>query len=333
VPDQDQPAALARFEGMSNAIALPTAAPVPENPYALYFVGQLVSDKSRRSMRSTLGQLLKRFFQWPGAAHAFPWHELRFKHLAALRTWLATTYAPATANRALVAVRGILRQAFRLGLIAEADYRLAVEVEAVRGSRTTPGRLVTVGEVRALFEAIRGHYPPALAARNAAMLALLYGAGLRRGELAGLTLASVSPQGLRLVGKGNKERLVPLPGGAVAALSAWCTVRGEAPGPLFWSACRGSKPQPGEPLTDGDIYAAVKRWGSLAGIPPLTPHDLRRSYVSELIDSGADFKVAADLCGHASIFTTARYDRRGDEARRRAADLVCVPFEAPAANP
>lgn len=327
VPTPTEPAALVRSSGMPTALAIVPPTPLPESGFAIYFVAQLVSPKSRRSMLSTLRQVVRRFFGFDGEPAAFDWPQLRYVHTAALRTWLATTYAPATANRVLVAVRGILRQCYRLEQIGERDYRLAVDVPHVRGVRTQPGRFVPVGEVRAMFEAIRSKSGPELAARDAAMLALLYGAGLRRAELADLDHESIVGDALRLIGKGNKERVVPMPSGARAALASWLAVRGDAGGPLFWpTKGRGTRLQPGQRLDDGDVYAAVKRWGRLAGVPKLSPHDLRRSYVSTLLDAGADLVTTAGLTGHASVTTTARYDRRDERTRVRAAELVCVPF-------
>lgn len=331
VPTPTESTALVRSSDMPAPLALaqPPAITLPENGYVVYFVAQLVSPNSRRAMASTLRQVLVRFFRWEGKPEEFAWHQLRYAHTAALRTWMSSVYAPATANRVLVAVRGILRQCYRLEQLTEREYRLAVDVPCVRGSRTSPGRFVPIGEVRAMFEAIATQ-PPELAARNAAMLALLYGAGLRRQEVAGLDIESVTPDGgLRLVGKGNKERVVPLPLGARAAMAAWLALRGPEPGPLFWpTKGRGTRLQPGGRLCGEDVYQAVLRWAELAGIPSLSPHDLRRSYGSTLLDGGADIKTAADLMGHSSVLTTARYDRRDERTRVRAAELVCVPFGA-----
>lgn len=309
------------------------AEPVRENGYVAYIVGRLVAPSGRRSMVSKIRGALRRFFGWQGEPQDFDWPDLRYTHMLALRTFLADTAAPRTANNVLTAFRSILRECYELEQIGEADYRRAVSVKNVRGSRAPVGRMVPIGEVRALFEAARAHArTPELGARNAAVLGLLFGAGLRRAELVGIDVGNVRFEGskpveLRLVGKGNKERLVPLPGGARKAVAAWLAVRGPEPGPLFW-ATRGSGTRlvPVRVADDlpGDLLGQL---AGLAGVPHLTPHDARRTYISTLIRR--DIKTAARLAGHASIMTTENYDRRGhDEARAAVDDLICVPFDA-----
>lgn len=335
VPDVQHGAELARPSAM-NDIVHATGGEllgelVRENGYVLYIVGRLVAPSGRRSMVSKIRGALRRFFDWQGEPQDFDWPELRYEQMVALRTWLAGSCAPRTANNTLTAFRAILRECYMLGQIPEPDYRRAVSVENVRGSREQVGRLVPLGEQRALFEAARDHSrTPELAARNAAMLAVLFGAGLRRAELVGLDVANLRPAGepveLRLIGKGNKERLVPLPGGSRKALCAWLAVRGAEPGPLFY-ATRGSgtrliASRVAEDLP-GDL---LDHLAALAGIPHLTPHDCRRTYVTTLLRR--DIKIAARLAGHASITTTEHYDRRGhDEARAAVDELVCVPFD------
>jgi len=292
---------------------------------------RLLAATGRRSMACTVKKVLVRFFGWQGDPWQFPWHELRYLHTAAMRSWLASSgYAPATANRAMVAVRGILRQCYRLDQISERDFRLACDgLETVRGSRPAPGRFVPGGELRALFRAIRERSRcPELAARNAALVAVLYGGGLRRAEVCALDLEHVIGVELRVHGKGNKVRLVHLPAGSAAALAAWLALRGDAPGPLFWPAGRsGTVLRPGVRLSADSLWSMLRTLADRAGVPGLTPHDLRRSFVSELLDQGADISTVKEMAGHASVNTTARYDRRGERAKAKASELLCVPFE------
>lgn len=338
VPSLHEGAALARPSAMletslvhaSGAELL--AEPVRENAYTAYIVGRLVAPSGRRSMVSKIRGALRRFFHWEGEPQDFDWPELRYTHMLALRTFLANTCAPRTANNVLTAFRSILRECYQLGQIPDADYRRAISVANVTGSREEVGRMVPPGEVRALFEAAREHArTPELGARNAAMLAVLFGAGLRRAELVGLELRNLRMEGaepveLRLVGKGNKERLLPLPGGARRAVSAWLLVRGAEPGPLFY-ATRGSGTRlVATHMADdlpGDLLGQL---AALAGVQHLTPHDCRRTYVSTLIRK--DIVIARRLAGHSSVATTERYDRRGhDEARSAVDELVFVPFD------
>lgn len=344
VPNVEQPPALAHLQSVdSNAAAVVLAAPLVENPFAVYFAGRLLSPKSRRSQLSKLRRVLRLFFRFEGEPRDFPWHTLRYGHIEALRGWMASVWplangrigaAPQTCNGVLTTLRGILRQCYRLELISERDFRLCSEVPNVKGHRVPTGRMVPTGEARAMFEAVRERQAPELAARNAAMLGVLYGGGLRRGELAGLDLANVNAErtGLRFVGKGNKERVVPLPAGAVAALEAWLALRGDAPGPLFYpTAGQGTRLAPGERISEATVYSTVKRIAKIAGVPDLSPHDYRRNYGSTLLD-GADIKTVSKLMGHSSMLTTGMYDRRDERAALAASELVFVPFDG-AQNP
>jgi integrase/recombinase XerD len=128
-------------------------------------------------MRTALENLAE-FAGEPRDALAFPWHRLRPEHTSALRAKLADRFAPSTANRHLAALRGVLREAWRCGLISAEDRDRASDVAPIRGERLPRGRALEPGELRQLFDACADG--TALGIRDAATLALLFGAGLRR---------------------------------------------------------------------------------------------------------------------------------------------------------
>src|SRR5262249_35411199 len=123
----------------------------------------------------------------------FPWHELRYQHTQAVRTVLAERHAPAGANVALAALRGVLRECWRLGLMTAEDYHRAADLQGIRGERLPKGRALSAGELRALFAACAQDASPA-GARDAALLAVLYGGGLRRSEATSLDLGDYTPE-------------------------------------------------------------------------------------------------------------------------------------------
>ena len=125
-------------------------------------------------------------------------------------------------------------------------------------------------------------------------------------------------------GKGNKQREVFLPAGGVAHLKRWLALRGTAPGPLFVRVNKGGRIDGGA-LSGTSVANILARRAAAAGIASASPHDLRRSHVSHLLEAGVDIATVQKLVGHASVTTTSRYDRRGAEARRRAVELLVVP--------
>lgn len=127
-------------------------------------------------------------------------------------------------------------------------------------------------------------------------------------------------------GKRNKERLAHVVNGAAGALADWLTVRGNDPGALFWAIRRGGHLQQGQRLTTQAVYHILTQRADQAGVKDLSPHDFRRMFVGDLLDAGADISTVQRLAGHANVQTTARYDRRPEAAKRKAAGLLHVPY-------
>ncbi len=256
------------------------------------------------------------------------WHELRFPHVDALRQRLLEQgRSPATVNLTLAALRGIARYARNLGLITAEEHDRLRDVKGARGSRLPAGRAVLAGELGALVAACAADPTPA-GVRDAAILAVLYSGGIRRSELAGLDVAdwTPAPPTLRIRhGKGDKERLVPLVGAAARALDAWLALRSARPGGLFLAVTR-HRTIVGTGLTSHAVYTILAKRQREAGVAKLSPHDFRRTFVGDLLDAGVDLSTVQQLAGHASVATTARYDRRGEATKRRAVEALHFPF-------
>lgn len=298
------------------------------NPAAVYLAG--LAPTGRRSMAAAL----RRVAQLCGYAdwQQTPWTAMRFEHVQAIRSKLLEEGAkPATVNKTLAAIRGVLRAAWRMGQIDAEHYQRAADVPSVAGSRLPVGRAVTQGELVAIMRACIEDETPA-GARDAAIIALAYGAGLRRAELSALTMDCIAQDEdqytIRLTGKRRKERQLYLDNGAADALGAWLDVRGAEPGPLFYAGRRGGHLAAGKGMTPQAIRDVVVRRAEQAGVRDVSPHDLRRTFVSDLLDSGVDIATVSAMAGHANIQTTARYDRRGEAAKKRAAKALYVPFTA-----
>ncbi len=294
---------------------------IDQNPPAVYLAS--LSPGSRRAMRQGL-DVIAQFVTGDDNATCFdiPWHDLRFQHTQAIRAQLADRYAYSTANKILSAMRGTLKAAWQLGQMTAEDYHKAASVKSVKGERIPAGRSITQGEITALLDTCAAT-PTGI--RDAAIIAILYACGLRRAELVTLDLADFDTHESRLLvrGKRNKQRLVPVVNGARASLEDWLAVRGSEAGALFVGV--GNKNRGGR-LTTQAIYAMLKSRAEKAGIPDFSPHDFRRSYVGDLLDLGVDIVTVQKLAGHASVETTARYDRRPERVKQAAAEKIHVPY-------
>ncbi len=295
------------------------------NPAVVYLAS--LSPGSRRTMRESLDLIARIASRGQADAFTFNWGELRVQHIGAIRSWLAEKYSPATGNKMLSALRGVLRAANDLHLIGADDYTRAVSVRAIPGEALLKGRSLSNGEIRALLEACAKD-GSAAGPRDAAMIALMRGGELRRAEVCNLDVDDYdSVQSVVAVrGKLNKKREVPLARDAVAALSDWLKARSEEPGPLFCAIRWTGTVVKDKRLTPQAIYKCLAKRAQEAGVSNIAPHDFRRTFVSELLDAGADISTVQKLAGHANIQTTARYDRRGEAAKRKAVSLLKTPY-------
>ena len=226
----------------------------------------------------------------------------------------------------LAALRGVATAAWRLRLMDVEELTRIRDVKPPKSRRLPRGRHVEAGEIAALFGAC-GSDPAG--ARDAAMLSLLYGGGLRRAEAVSIAVADydqASGAVTVLQGKGGAQRIVPVSNGGKLALDAWLRVRGDHAGPLLAPVGKGGMVRRGA-MSGAAVQARLQVLAGRAGVPRLSPHDLRRSFVGALLSAGADVGKVQVLAGHASVNTTLRYDRRPDAARRQAAELLHVPYQ------
>ena len=301
--------------------------PLPADQHPAFTYLASLAPGSRRTMRQALDVTASIVSGGALDAETMRWDALRYTHTTAVRSVLAERYAFSTANKMLAALRGVLKESWRLGLMDAETYRRASDLPGVQGERLPRGRALTTGELRSLFR-VCGEDPTPAGARDAAMLAVLYGAGLRRSEVVALDLEDYDAETGALTvrqGKGRKDRLGYASNGAQAALSAWLAVRGGEAGPLFLPIGKGGTIHHRR-LTDQAVLVILEKRARQAGVARFSPHDLRRTFISDLLDQGADLATVQQLAGHANVSTTARYDRRGEKAKKKAADLLHVPY-------
>lgn len=308
-------------------------ATTPTDPLRMAIMGYLasLSAGSRRSQSTALRNIANLLGRKSPAE--VQWHRLPPATYDAIRSRLAEQMAPATANRHLAAIRGVLKQAWRHALIDSDTMARLQDMRPVKGSRLPAGRLIPTGEQAAFFR-VCGEDASASGVRDAAAFALLVGAGPRREEVASLQLADLdrSDWSITLVGKGGKQRRFFLRNGLKAAMQAWLEIRGEEPGPLFHPVHRSGSIQHGRSVTPQAVYNMLENRSAAAGITPIRPHDCRRTFISQALDRGVDISTVASMAGHASVTTTQRYDRRGEQAMEAAAASLSVPYSGKSAS-
>jgi len=223
--------------------------------------------------------------------------------------------APASVARQLAAVRMLHRFLVDEGVRGDDP---TADLDGVRVPAGIPKPL-TEAEVESLLAAVIGDDP--VARRDRALLELLYATGARISEAVGLALGDLDLDSrlVRLFGKGSKERIVPFGGAAVEALQAWLSPSGRAHlVPARWARRDDSEAvflnQRGGRMTRQSAWAVVRGYGEAAGLRrQLSPHVLRHSCATHLLDHGADLRIVQEMLGHASISTTQIYTKVSQE--------------------
>jgi site-specific recombinase XerD len=194
------------------------ALPVERHPAGVYLAS--LGSGSRRTMQQSLGVVANLVSGGRADVRSLAWEKLRYQHCQAVRTALAERYAAGTTNKMLAALRGVLKEAWRLGLMTAENYHRAVDLKAIKSETLPRGRALSSGELRALFEACADGTKAGV--RDAALLAILYAGGLRRSEAVSLDLSDFNPEDGALTvrgGKGRKDRIVYASNGSADALA------------------------------------------------------------------------------------------------------------------
>lgn len=307
---------------------------------AAAYIASLRTDVSRRgqvSALNTVAQVILNPKKIDRHERALLWQRVDWTTLNAqnVRAIMAKVPgAPATRNKVLCALRGVARMAWESSLLDVETYQRIKDIRGDIGLRLAKGREIPQAEIARLLEACVRDTTPA-GARDAAMIALMAGTGLRRAEVcalhsAGLNLAAGS---FKVIGKRNKERTGYLSGGALAALQDWMAIRGSDSGPIFCAIGKNGVLKPGRALSTVTINRVLSRRAIEAGMEDVTPHDFRRTFISEMLDAGVDIVTVADTVGHEDVKTTQRYDRRGERTKQDAVKLINVPYNRHAQEP
>jgi site-specific recombinase XerD len=276
--------------------------------------GRGAAEKTRRAYAVDLGQ----FVEWAGEKAPV---EVRHRDIRRYAAGLSSGgAAPATVARKLAAIRGLYDFLVRLERVGQNPAEL---VSSPKREEKLP-RVLSAEQVRALLERIPARTP--LELRDRAMLELAYACGLRCEEIVNLDVGALDfeTEQLRVLGKGSKERLLPVGEAAQEALRRYCERgrhallhdRGE---PALFLSKNGRR------LSNSDVTRRLGLWVREAALAAgVSPHSLRHSFATHLLEGGADLRTIQELLGHASISTTQVYTRV-DTARLRDAYAATHP--------
>lgn len=295
----------ARGESAGSAAASPAAA---------YLNGLGGGQRTQRSALRGMAVLLG----WR-TPFEVPWSSVTGLQVRQLRARLRSLYGPATVNRWLSALRGVLTAARtflgRDDAAAGAEEWVRVQVELrgnESGAPTHGGRALGMPELAKLLKAGR---PTADGLRDTAMVAVMYGAGLRRDSIVKLDVVDWKGDGELVArkAKGGKTYSARMHPTMAVFLTRWLELRGNDDGPMFPRILPNQKTTRSR-LSVQAVSDAIERLRVAAGVDPFTPHDLRRTFGTEMLASGEDTSAVAKLMGHEDTKTTLRYDRR-EQAR------------------
>lgn len=299
-----------------NSLQLMNPIPLTVHPAAVYLSG--LRDNSYRTMKYCLNTIASTLTDGVCDCMTLDWSKLRYHHTAAVRSALIDQFSPMTVNLMLSALRRVLLEAYKLDLMELELYQKVVDVPNLTGNSEPKGRALSIPEIQAIIATCSGNEPKNI--RDRAIIGVLRGGGLRRSELVNLELRDLNLKQCELVirmAKGRKTRRVYLPDEALLFIQQWLELRGTEDGALFCRIRRGGHLKIGKMHSDA-IWRMLQKRAKLAGIPSCSPHDLRRTFCSDLLSAGVDLVTVQKLAGHASPITTSNYDRRGEDIKRNA---------------
>lgn len=293
------------------------------------YLGRQLSPRSRETAADALRRIVRLVTGGRSSDLGIvPWPTWGYREVSLVRTGLfemsrAGVITPGTANLTLSHLRGLIRAMYGLGIITPAQHELSHSeaLKNIRGKRSTRGRAISAQEERALREAARGlgGYKPQL---FDTIMALAIGVGARRDEIAGLPLTALEEPGVVvIIGKGNKERRVPIIDQVQASLDMWLAERVRLNPKESTVFCSPKYPSKG--LSRWALWALVREVAHIAfggtnecgekcpcAKVVTGPHDFRRTFATRMLDGGLDIGRLQVLMGHESPETTAKYDKR-----------------------
>lgn len=273
--------------------------------------------ESQRTMTGALHRLATVFSEGTMDERTFPWELLVDEDLVSVM-WgkVAERYARHTAAKDASALRVMLLQCHRVGLLTYEEYRHATSFEARGGHNTSQaGHYLSEDDLAVIVTTCAaGTGGRNTRIRDCALVMALASTGARGNEITGVHLADVADSESRIWLRRTKSgtpRNGWLHPHATMAVERWLEVRGTESGPLFVPLSRTGRPLHDRgALSTHQVWKIISRRSTQAGLPGITPHDLRRFAITTMLENGVDIALVAKTVGHTKTETTASYDRR-----------------------
>jgi len=270
--------------------------------------------------RAVSGRTIKRFCKKIANNDcylAFDWSKLDYTVLLEVKAYYQELgLSSGSINTYIATIKGVAKEAWKQKIIATDDYLHIKDLKRAQGYKSLSGKALSGDELnRVISHCMK--LESNLGKRNAAMIALTYGAGLRVHELAKLTVDDYQCGFVKFMGKGNKERKQPLPDFVICIMSKWLACRPNDTKGLFLRVWRNDSVSTNQ-LSCRSIGKIYKR----IGVDDFRPHDLRRSFATNLLEQGVDLFTVQNLMGHSNVNTTRRYDMRGEQTKIDAVQLL-----------
>lgn len=288
------------------------------SPLVLY-LGRLAPN-SRRSIASQLTSIAN-MLDWPPDEREQRFHQIDYSQACYIKLLLQqSNWSVRSINRALSAIRSIVKVAVLTGEASESQFTKLGSIKLEKASSYN-GHALEADHVEKLFNYLE-KLPGDIHIRNRAMFACLLGLGLRRSELSASKLGDLGMGKQTFYvpkGKGNKSRTTFIPPWCAGHLDAWLAVRGTEDGPLFNTINKASQVDISTAISAQSIYKLVRKTLSHLGIDNVSPHDLRRTFITRLLEQNVDINTVRQMAGHEDISTTVLYDKRSEVVMQQAA--------------
>lgn len=244
----------------------------------------------------------------------FKWQNLQFDDIHLIKETLNNSnISYQTANLSITFLRGILEECNRFNLITENKKKRLSNINNIKGYRVETGTFINKEIYQNLINNCESDINKVFGFRDSLIISLLYTTGIRRSEAVNIKISDIQNDKILITGKGNKQRFVFLTPQLVNKINLWLNYRGNNNGFLFSHINNTNKN-----ITANYLFKILEKRIKQLGIDNLSPHDFRRTFITNLLNSGVDVITVSQLAGHSSVNTTVRYDKRPEEFKKSA---------------